>query len=56
MINNTIKNAKFKLSQHKIQGASSDLSIFQVAKLMDMVKNGDQQVQNDSRTLLFSLN
>jgi len=56
MINNTVKRAKFKLSQHKVMGENSSLSIFQVAKLMDMVKNGEQQPQSESKTLFFSLN
>ena len=56
MINNTIKSAKFKLSQHKIEGENSALSIFQVAKLMDKIKIGEGKEQNNSDSLLFSLN
>ncbi len=56
MINNTIKSAKFKLSQHKVQGETSTLSIFQVAKLMDMIKIGEEQSQKETTNILFSLN
>jgi len=40
MIENKIKSAQYKLSQHKAQGAKSTLSIFQVASLMDLVRMG----------------
>ena len=56
MINNSIKNAKFKLSQHKIQGQETSLSIFQVAKLMDMVKSGEGREQSSNDSVFFSLN
>jgi hypothetical protein len=42
MINNTIKFAEHKLNQHRLQGASSTLNIFEVAQLMDTIKNADQ--------------
>ncbi len=40
MIENKIKSAQYKLSQHKAQGAKSTLSIYQVASLMDLVRIG----------------
>ncbi|MDX2361176.1 MAG: hypothetical protein QNK23_10235 [Crocinitomicaceae bacterium] len=55
MINNAVKTAKFKLSQHKVQGENSGLSIFQVARLMDTVKNGEGSDDN-SQSISFSLN
>lgn len=56
MINNRIKQAKFKLSQHRVQGSSSTLSIFEVARLMDTVKNGERANQDKSSSIFFSLN
>jgi len=55
MINNAVKTAKFKLSQHKIQGEKSNLSIFQVARLMDTIKFGEGREDN-SQMVSFSLN
>ncbi len=56
MINNRIKQAKYKLSQHKLQGVQSNLSIFEVAKLMDMVKRGENSEDTTSGSIFFSLN
>lgn len=56
MINNRIKQAKFKLSQHKIQGTNSSLSIFEVAKLMDTVKRGEERDNSKEQSIFFSLN
>jgi hypothetical protein len=56
MINNRIKTAKFKLSQHKLQGEKSELSVFEVARLMDTVKWGEEMNKDRSENILFSLN
>lgn len=56
MINNRIKQAKYQLSQHRTAGTNSRLSVFEVAKLMDTVKNGDDSNQFKSHSLFFSLN
>ena len=56
MINNRIKQAKFKLSQHRTQGVNSRLSVFEVAQLMDTVKRGEQLDKNNSNSIFFSLN
>lgn len=56
MINNTIKRAKFKLSQHKIQGVNSPLSVFEVAKLMDTLKIGESMADDNTSNIFFSLN
>lgn len=53
---NRVKSAKFKLSQHRIQGERSSLSILQVAHLMDVVKNGGDMNQNQNASVFFSLN
>ncbi len=56
MISNSVENAKFKLSQHKVQGQESNLSIFQVAKLMDMIKVGENRTSSNNEIIGFSLN
>jgi len=56
MINNTIKTAKFKLSQHKVQGVKSALTVFEVARLMDTIKIGESMKDNQSSNVFFSLN
>ena len=56
MINNRIKQAKYRLSQHKVQGVNSNLSIFEVAKLMDTVKRGDNANENKATSVFFSMN
>jgi hypothetical protein len=56
MINNKVKSAKFKLSQHRSQGSKSQLNIFQVAKLMDTIKRGEDSTENSSANIFFSLN
>lgn len=56
MINNRIKQAKYRLSQHKVQGVNSNLSIFEVARLMDTVKRGDNATENKASSVFFSMN
>lgn len=56
MINNRVKTAKFKLSQHKLQGENSNLSVYQVARLMDTVKKGIDTPEANQSTIFFSLN
>ena len=56
MVSNSVENAKFKLSQHKVQGQESNLSIFQVAKLMDMIKLGENRTSSNNEIIGFSLN
>lgn len=38
---NRVKNAERKLNLHKAKGQHSSLSIFQVAKLMDIIRMGE---------------
>jgi hypothetical protein len=38
MINNAVNIAKYKLKLHQEKGAQSDLSIFEVAALMDVLR------------------
>jgi hypothetical protein len=56
MINNRIKTAKFKLNQHRTLGEKSTLSIYQVARLMDTVKRGDEINEAESQSIFFSWN
>ena len=51
-----VKTAKFKLSQHRLQGQRSDLSIFQVAQLMDALKQGDDSESQSNTSVFFSMN
>lgn len=55
MINNAIQTAKFKLSQHRVQGENSELSIFQVAKLLDTIKMGER-TEESKASIYFSVN
>ena len=56
MISNRIKLAEFKLNQHRNLGSRSKLSVFEVAKLMDTVKNGDRLTKDRNSNIFFSLN
>lgn len=56
MISNRIKQAEFKLNQHRNLGSRSKLSVFEVAKLMDTVKNGDRLTKERNSNIFFSLN
>ena len=56
MNNNRIKTAKYKLSQHRVQGERSPLSIFQVAKLMDTINKANDQEEVNRNPIFFSMN
>lgn len=56
MNNNNIKSAEYKLSQHRVQGENSVLNIFQVAKLMDTIRKGEDESDTQSNSIFFSLN
>lgn len=59
MINNIIKRAEFKLSQHRQMGKNSSLSIFEVAQLLDTVKKGEIMKNSSTQTqqsMFFSYN
>ena len=53
---NRVKTAKLKLSQHRLQGQRSNLSIYQVAELMDALKIGDDEHTEQHNSVFFSLN
>lgn len=52
----TVVTAKYKLSQHKVEGQNSNLTIFQVAKLMDAIKRCEESDSTQERSIYFSLN
>ena len=52
MINNTVKAAQYKLSQHRLQGTKSKLNIFEVAHLMDSIRQSEQ-IQNTKNVSIF---
>ncbi|XOV68062.1 MAG: hypothetical protein ACFHU9_02595 [Fluviicola sp.] len=56
MISNRIKQAKFQLSQHRTQGINSRLSVYDVAKLMDTVRKGEELNNSKSQSVFFSMN
>jgi len=59
MINNIIKKAEYKLSQHRQLGRNSNLSIFEVAQLLDTLKKGQSMKENSSKSansMIFSFN
>ena len=58
MINNTVKIAEYKLNQHRLDGTSTNLSIFEVARLMDALKLADQMKNLKKNSIFhsFSLN
>ncbi len=55
MINNSVKLAQYKLSQHRVQGTKSKLNIFEVAQLMDALKNADQISNVVSRSIFYNI-
>ncbi len=52
MINNSVKIAQYKLTQHRLQGEKSKLNIFEVAQLMDSIKIS-QQIKNSATSSVF---
>lgn len=53
MINNTKKLAQQKLNRHRTEGASSKLSIFEVADLMDMLHRAEAMSHMDDTPSIF---
>ena len=56
MTTNTIKAAKFKLLKHKSAGVESTLSVFEVARLMDKVRRGENVSEEERSQVFFSMN
>jgi hypothetical protein len=55
MINNTVKLAQYKLSQHRLQGTKSKLNIFEVAQLMDTIKTAEQIKNSTNNSIFYSI-
>lgn len=55
MINNTIKTAKFKLNMHRKKGTKSELSVFQVAELLDSIKRAENQKELKTISIFNSI-
>jgi hypothetical protein len=55
MINNSIRLAEYKLTQHKEQGLRSSMDIFEVAHLMDMLKNFPTIKNPQSKTIFYDI-
>ncbi len=55
MINNSIKIAEYKLTQHKVQGVKSTLDVFQVAQLMDTIKYGDSVKRPQNSSIFYNI-
>lgn len=55
MNNNTVKIAKYKLTQHRIKGTESNLNIFEVARLMDAIKFPETFTENKHQQLFNSI-
>jgi hypothetical protein len=55
MIKNKIKVVELKLNQHRQAGTKSDLSIIQVAELMDTLKTADQINNYTDKSIFHSI-
>ncbi len=56
MTSNALNNAKYKLSKHNLLGEKSSLSVFQVARLMDTIKKGQNFIEQGYASIFLSLN
>lgn len=56
MINNAIRLAQHKLAHHKEKGRNTNLSITEVAQLMDLVTFGPVNHQLPNNMIFFSYN
>jgi hypothetical protein len=55
MVNNAVKTAEYKLSQHRLQGTKSKLNIFEVAHLMDALRQSNQQKNTETTPIFYSV-
>lgn len=53
MLNNTVSIAKKQLEAHVKQGAKSNLNIFEVARLMDMIRQQNDQKNEGEQSVFF---
>jgi hypothetical protein len=53
--NKSVRNAEMKLSKHRELGIKSPYNVFQVAELLDTIKNADSE-NSQAETIFFSVN
>lgn len=53
MINNAVSLAQYKLKLHQDQGQNSELSIIEVAKLMDIIYFGPCAIEDKKESIFF---
>jgi len=53
MINNNVKTAQFRIAQHRTQGVQSQLSIFDVAHLLDQIKRTEDFPATNNKPSIF---
>lgn len=53
MINNNIRTAQFRIAQHRTQGVRSQLSIFDVANLLDQIKRAESFAEPHNKPSIF---
>lgn len=53
MINNSIKTAQYRLEQHKMMGTNSQLSVLEVANLLDTIKKAESYIMPTNQPNIF---
>lgn len=53
MTNNNVKLAQFRLEQHRLMGTNSQLSIQDVAHLLDTIKRAESYTQPRTQPTIF---
>lgn len=53
--NKSVRNAEIKLSKHRELGINSPYNVFQVAELLDTIKNAGSGI-SQPETIFFSVN
>ena len=53
MINNAVSLAQYKLKLHQDQGQKSELSVIEVAQLMDIIYFGPCKLENKKESIFF---
>jgi hypothetical protein len=53
MINNNVKTAQYRIAQHRTQGVQSQLSVFDVANLLDQIKRAESLAEPLSKPTIF---
>jgi hypothetical protein len=54
MMNCSVNMAKKQLEEHEARGNKTNLSIFEVANLKDMINNHREFASKDTRTVFFN--